>query len=239
MTRRDRGHLPPHGNETIRNAAREERERVAGILDRDRADRLADHYRAEARIELASGNFANIGDSVEVPTREQFARAERSGGFARFTPRGENGTSRTVTAYRRRDLPQVQRLVLSGAIDGDGLRNCIWYRNLVESAGLAGNIGSVDYGREVFSAPHSRSAFSDAQVEKQDTLRRVKSLLPSTSCALLDQIVVSDVPLWRAVKASGLYTRSMRRSGRTAAQRLFAQAIADLGTAREATEGRD
>lgn len=203
-----------------------ERARVEAILDRDRADRSADHLRQAAQVEVAEGRFVNLADAVEQPTPEQFAQAERSGGgFRKFTPRQPDETVRTVTAYRRKELPQVQRLVLSGVIDTEGFRDCLWYRNLYEETGLTGNFGSTDYGREVFTHSNSRGMFTDRQAEQQDEYRAVRSLIESSNLSLLDQVVLEDVPIWRAARSSGAGWRNARR--------IFTQAVDQLGSARD------
>lgn len=212
-----------------RTYQRAEQQRVATILLRDRAYQASEQYREEAMLEVAAGKTVRMRDAADAPTTEQIERAKHDGaGYARYTPRLENGTSATVKGYRRRDLPQVQRMVLAGVIDGQGLRDCIWYRNLVESAGLTGNIGSVDYGREVFMAPHSRSAFTDRQVEQQDTLRAVRTLVGPMHLALLNLVVIDDVPIWRAVRSL--------RAGIRLAKRTFARAVEQLHDARTAVE---
>lgn len=212
--------------------ARAEQQRVRTLLGNDRAYRAQEAMRVAAEQQVESGEYTNIRDSVSAPTPEQFAHAERSGRyFRKFTPRGRDGTVRTVTAYRRQDLPQVQRMVLSGVIDGDGLRDCIWYRNLWEAAGLAGNIGSIDYGREVFSAPHSRTAFTEAQIDNQDQLRFVRRLIAQERLQLLDLVVLEDFAIWKAVRRLG---RNVRRAKTT-----FAKAVEELHVARSSWERMD
>ncbi len=203
-----------------------ERRRVTALIERDRADRAADRMREMAEMEVAEGKFANLADLVIEPTPEQFVQAKRRGAaFRKFTPRQMDGTVRKVTTYRRPDLPQVQRLILSGVIDADGFRACLWYRNLYEQTGLLGNIGSIDYGREVFAQPQSRSMFAERQVEAQDTFRAVRSFIEARRLALLDKVAIEDVPLYRAGRQFGKTWRT--------APRLFAEAVQQLVAARQ------
>lgn len=220
-----------------RGYARAERQRVTVLLGNDRAYRAQETMRVEALLQVESGEYANARDSVSGPTPEQFAQAERAGGgFRRFTPRLPNGTVRTVTAYRRKDLPQVQRMVLNGTIDGNGFRDCLWYRNLFESTGLTGNIGSIDYGREVFVSPQARTMFADAQVEAQDMIRFVRRQIDAQRRGLLDQVVLEDVSLARAFRSLGFRTRANRCNEAMRQKRIFAEAVHELGQARESAE---
>lgn len=212
-----------------RSVARAEQRRVTDLLGRDRAYRAQEDLRTAALAQVENGEYANIRDSVSGPTPEQIAQAERSGGgFRRFTPRGEAGTVRTVTAFRRKDLPQVARLEMSGTIDATGFRDCLWYRSLHDRTGLAGNIASIDYGREVFVAPQDRAMFADHQLEAQDTFRFVRANIAAVRLSLLDQVVLEDVPIYAAQRIIGAGWRSARR--------IFAAAVADLHSARELSE---
>lgn len=201
-----------------------ERKRVNALLERDRAYEAAERLRKAAEVEIAEERFVNLSDTVTGPTPEQLTKGE----FRKFTPRQPDKTARTVTAYRRKDLPQVQRLILSGTIDATGFRDCIWYRNLYESTGLSGSIGSVDYGREVFVAPHSRAMFADRQVEAQDTFRFVRANIRTVFLHLLDQVVLEDIPIYKAQRAVGAGWRSARR--------MFGAAVDDLHSARDFVE---
>lgn len=209
---------------TLQEVQAAERRRVRALLERDRADAVAERLRAEVEADIADGRRVSLADIALGPTPEQMAKGE----FRKFTPRLPNGTVKTVTAYRRKDLPQVARLILSGTIDTAGFRDCVWYRNLYESTGLAGNIPSIDYGREVFVAPHARAMFADAQVEAQDTFRFVRANIATVLLHLLDQVVLEDVPIYKAQRTIGAGWRSARR--------IFGAAVADLHSARELSE---
>jgi len=212
------------GRESV--VSRNERRRVDALLNRDRQHRTEEQLREVAEAEVAEGRLTSLRDTAIGPTPEQLAQAERSGiGYDRFTPKLPNGSVATVTAYRRKHLGQVQRLVLSGVIDAEGFRDCLWYRNIYEKTGLSGNIGSVDYGREVFAAPQSRAMFADWQVEAQDMFRATRASIERVELALLDQVVLQDVPIWRAARASGAGWRN--------AKCIIAKAVHQLTAARE------
>lgn len=204
-----------------------ERRRVAALLERDRAYRAEERLREIARAQVEQGEFTNIADAAIGPTPEQIEQAERDGaGYRSFTPKLPNGTVRTVKGYRRRDVPQAYKMMLAGVIDHEGMATCIWYRNLHEQTGLTGRIGSIDYGREVFASPATKAMFTDWQVEAQDAFRFVRRSIRSRHLALLDLMVLDDVPIHRAVRAA----RAFHRRAKIA----FGEAVKQLLDARGA-----
>jgi len=210
--------------------AKAEGRRVANLIAQDRADRAEDTLRKEAEIEFDDGKLVAMRDVAIGPTPEQIAQAERGGvGFTKFTPRLPDGSVATVSAYRRRDLPQAHKMLFAGVIDHKGLAACLWYRNLHEMTGLAGNIASIDYGREVFAAPQGRTMFTDWQVEAQDTFRFVRRNIRSRHLALLDLMVLQDVPIHRATRAARAFHRR--------AKEAFGEAVKQLLDARDAAGG--
>lgn len=206
---------------TLREVQAAERRRVKALLERDRADAAEERLRAELEAEVADGKRISLAEVALGPTPEQLAK----GHYYRFTPRLPNGTVKTSIAYRRKHLPQVARLILSGVIDAAGFRDCVWYRNLYEKTGLSGNIPSIDYGREVFVAPHDRAMFADHQVEAQDTFRFIRANIAPVNLVILDQVVLEDVPIYKAQRIIGAGWRSARR--------IFGEAVADLHRARD------
>lgn len=217
-----------HGVGAVDNRfARTERRRVAALLGNDQAWRAQERLRVAAEIQVRNGEFANIADSLSAPTPEQFGQAERMGGrFRKFRPRLPDGTVREVIAYRRQDVPQAYRMLMAGVIDNAGFRACKWYRDLYETTGLTGRVGSVDYGREVFVNPQARSPFTDRQAEAQDTFRFVRAQIERRHLALLENMVLGDVPVHRAARSA----RAFHRVARAA----FARAVELLVQAREA-----
>jgi hypothetical protein len=203
-----------------RAAMSAEERRVAEILARDKADAAAERFRREAEIEFDAGKPVMMADAVVPPTREQMA----SGEFVPYTPRQPDGSTREVRTHRRIQAYQAYRMMLWGAIDRDGYSSCCWYASLYEATGLTGSVKSVDYGREVFSAPHSRSVFTEWQIEKQDEWRCVRRNMPSRHLRLLDAVILDGLTIHRAVRAA----RSFHRTP----QKGFAEAVEHLASAR-------
>lgn len=197
-----------------------EQRRVRDILARDRADKAAEEFRREAEIEVEAGRTVYMADAVVPPTPEQLATGE----FLPYTPRQPDGTVREVRTHRRIQAYQAHRMLLWGVIDHQGYADCKWYAALHEATGLAGSVKSIDYGREVFSAPHNRSMFTEWQIDKQDEFRFVRRLIPSRHLRLLDQIVLHDVPIHSAVRVARAFHRTPKIG--------FAQAVDHLHTAR-------
>lgn len=214
------------GVHKAKRLSKAERRRAENLIARDRAHRAEEALRVEAEIELAEGKLVAMRDIATGPTAEQVEQAERDGaGFSKFTPKLPDGSVATVTGYRRRDVPQAYKMMLAGIVDHEGLSACAWYRKLYETTGLSGNIGSIDYGREVFASPQSRSMFADWQIEAQDTFRFIRRNIRSRHLALLDQMVLHDVPIHRAVRAARAFHRR--------AKPAFGEAVKQLLDARD------
>jgi hypothetical protein len=204
----------------MRRAIRAETKRVADMLARDKADAAAEQFRREAEVEFEAGKPVMMADAVVPPTREQLA----SGELVPYTPRQPDGTVREVRTHRRIQVYQAHRMLLWGVIDHGGYADCKWYAALYETTGLAGAIKSIDYGREVFSAPQNRSLFTEWQIDRQDEWRFVRRNIRSRHLRLLDQVVLLDVPIHSAVRAARAFHRSPKKG--------FAEAVDQLHSAR-------
>ena len=181
----------------IKDRIEAERHRVDQLLRRDRDDDESDRLRVQAILEIDDGKFVNLQDTVLGPTREQLAHSE----YISFTPRGRDGTIRSVKGYRKQSHSTVLRMHRKGQITDEGFFACIWYARKYEQAGLEGSVGSIDYGREVFSAPMDHTAFSEWQEEARFYLRIVKGELPKAFIKFFENIVVHSLPVHRAKRS--------------------------------------
>lgn len=171
-----------------------ERRRVRKLLKRDREDADVEQTRTRALADLEDGGFVNLQDTVTGPTREQLANGE----FVPFTPSIENYTKATVKGMRRMENSTVLRMHRKGQITDEGFSACIWYARKYEQSGLEGSVGSVDYGKEVFSAPHDRIVFTERQQQAQSDIRAVNKELPKAFLKFFQKIVVENLPVHRA-----------------------------------------
>jgi hypothetical protein len=175
---------------------RKERSRVRDLLKRDREDADSEQTRTRALAELEDGGFVNLQDTVTGPTREQLANGE----FVPFTPSIDNYTKATVKGMRRMEKSTVLRMHRKGQITDEGFSACIWYARKYEQSGLEGSVGSVDYGKEVFSAPHDRIVFTERQQQAQSDIRAVNKELPKAFLKFFQKIAVENLPVHRAKK---------------------------------------
>jgi hypothetical protein len=201
-----------------------EQRRVEQMLDRDRAEAAREQFRDEARQRFENGDSASSADAVIPPTEEWLSHGDVEG----YTPQQDKHSTRVVKTVRRRPTPQAQKMMLAGRIGYEGLRACIWYAELFENTGHSGNIPSIDYGREVLSAPHDRLVFTERQLEAQDLLRAVRGMINPRFLAILDAMVLDDKPYYLAARAAQV------RVGRAPA--FFGLAVDDLCKAREELE---
>ncbi|WP_370034043.1 hypothetical protein, partial [Qipengyuania mesophila] len=110
------------------NVRETEEERVAALLERDALDREQERRRAIAVAQVESGEFANLDDTVVPPTPEQLEKGQ----FIPYTPRGENGTVRSVRTVRRLLISQIAYLYSHGVLDDDTFAACRWYKDRYE-----------------------------------------------------------------------------------------------------------
>lgn len=181
--------------------AMRERKRVEDLLARDRAYNQRQREREAAEIEVGKGLTVNIGEAVDEPTPEWFEKGE----FRTFTPRLEDGTVRTVKAYRRVQTVMVVRLWMQGRITDDQARACIWYRDRHEMAGvsgryktnyisLTGNVGGAG------GAGQSPVALHHAEAEARDQYRAARKAIGDDRVKFFEAVVLQDLPLSKAVR---------------------------------------
>lgn len=177
-----------------RDTDKTQRQRVEQLLAQDRADAAAERFREEARTRFECGDSASSADAVIPPTREW----ETKGPVESYLPRQDPNSTKIVRTVRRQQVPEARKMMADHRINFEGLQACIWYSELFEKTGLSGQIPSVDYAREVFSAPHSRAVFSDQQMDAQDEFRLVQDMINPRFLPLLNAMVLQDIPYYKA-----------------------------------------
>lgn len=201
VTRREEASIiraigPVFRGNSAAEAAKAEQRRVRGLIERDRALRIADALRAEATIEVADGVMANLADTVVPPTPEWLAR--NAGAVENYTPRQPDGTVRTVSTYRVMRVPGVIRMARKGQISDDAAKACLRYATCYEQTGLDATIACVDLQREVFGGWNTRLMFTDFQQNAQDEWRRIRNFIPARDRKFFDAVVINGVPVHRA-----------------------------------------
>jgi len=208
---------------SIIEARREaENERVAALISRDQADRYAASLRKASEIEFADGKRVDLSEISDGPTPEQIAQAEMDGvGFTKFVPRLRDGTVKTQIAFRRRSVPQAFKMMRAGVIDLEGYVACEWMRDLYEATGLSGGIPSTQYDKEVFAPPQSRAMFFDWQIDKQHEFRWLRKQIKPRHMALLEAMVLHDMPINRAIRHARAFHRRRKPAFREAVEMLI------------------
>lgn len=178
--------------------AEQEKGRVADLVRRMSEYERAERKLAQAQMAFENGNTACLEETIIPPTPELLA----SGEFERFTADTVKGTVRSATTVRRKLMSHVEKYYLSGLIELDGLTACRWYRDVYEATGLTGNIPSTDYSKEIFSAPQSRSMFSDWQIDMQEMYRLARSQMTARWIPFFDGMVLHDMAPKKALRLS-------------------------------------
>lgn len=185
--------LPPV---PISEAKRREQARIKAMIERDNADRAREYERAAAEIELASGKVAYVKETVIEPTPEWFQHGDAED----FTPEVPDNTVIVMKTKRRVLTPIILRMLKADKIDSDQYRALHWYAETYEAAGLLGNIGIVQIGREVFGGGPDRVLFTEMQQAAQDQLRQAKSVITPHRVRFFEAVVIGNVPIERASK---------------------------------------
>ncbi|WP_333837945.1 hypothetical protein [Novosphingobium sp.] len=176
-----------------------EKARVADLIKRDKAERIAEQDRKAAELDVASGLTVNIGEAIIDPTPEWMSK----GPVRTFTPRLEDGTVRTVKAYRRVSVPMVMKFWSAGRMNDDQVAACMWYRDTWEAAGLVGRVnsshisltGNTGGGGGMGQAP---MAIQQREAEARDAFRQASAAVAPVLLKMFDSIVLHDMPLSRA-----------------------------------------
>lgn len=171
--------------------------RVAAMLQRDADDREADRLRAIAVAQVENGEFVNLDDTVMPPTREQLSK----GDFVPYTPRGEEGTVRSVRTVRRRITSQLVILHSRGVLDDDQLSACKWYRDRYEAAQMEPAAGVGGYGASVRGDPvYGHLPSTEWAAEARADFRWAQAFIPDDVRAMFNLVILDDVPIQEAAR---------------------------------------
>lgn len=178
-----------------------EARRVAAILARDEADRIAEKSRADAERNVRLGLPANEADLIIPPTPEWIAQ----GDAIPYRPRHDGqwaSLSEGITTMRRVLTPIATRLHRAGKLNDEQLSACTWYRRTYDEAGLEGTLPGTDFLKEVWTAPQSRGMnFTEEQVAAQEQLRQARAYIPSAFVKFFEAVILYDIPVKRAARA--------------------------------------
>lgn len=178
-------------------ARQAEEARVAALIKRDQAYRQSEQDREAAELEVRKGLTVNIGEAVVEPTEEWLEK----GDFRTFTPRLEDGTVRTVKAYRRVITPTIVRLYEDGKIAERLYHACMVYRRAFDAAGLTGRfkssyislVGNVGGGSGGMSQhPMARH---ESEAEAREIYRKAREIIPVRFVDVFEYVVLSDMSL--------------------------------------------
>lgn len=116
----------------------EEEDRVAGLIKRDKKERVRERDRQAAELEVAEGKFVNLGDAVVEPTPEWMEK----GDTRTFIPKQPKDTTKIAKSVRRVLTPTIVKLYQDGKLNEDHYHACMVYRRVYEQAGLRGRYKS-------------------------------------------------------------------------------------------------
>lgn len=173
-----------------------EADRVAAIIDRDRAYAEREAERRAATIQVAEGLTVNIGNTVVEPTPEWLAKGESRA----VAVGGERWTDQPISTRRRVETSHAERAYNAGRITARQCKACQWYREQHEMSGLSGNVKSTSFEPRVAGSAGVNLPFTPRQIEAQDELRNARLLIPSRLRKFFEAIVIGDTPFTRAAR---------------------------------------
>lgn len=201
-----------------RDAAREaEDARVQALLDREAAEREAERRRQLAEIEIEEGRFVNLDDTVVPPTPELISK----GDFDLYTPKGEDGTVRTVSTLRRRMKSQLVILYSRGVLDDDLLAACKWYRDRYEAAELEPSAPVAQYGETVRGDPvYGHLPRTQWGAEARADFRWARKFIPADVRNVFEFVILKDMTMKDAARAARCRYANIQAAFRRAALEL-------------------
>lgn len=176
----------------MKSVAEQERARVEALLKRDAEDREREHRRVMARMQVENGEFANLDDTVIPPTPEWSAKAET----VPYTPKGEDGTIRSVKTVRRLLISQIAYLYSHGTLDDDMFAACRWYKDRWEAAEMEPSAPVASYGESIRGdLVYGHLPRTQWAAEARADFRFAQRFIPSEVLRIFNLIVLEDQTL--------------------------------------------
>lgn len=190
--------------------AQAEKARVDRLLERDANDREAEYRRNIANAQVENGEFYNIDDTVLQPTPEWMDKAQ-VGGVRSYTPRGEDGTVRSVKTIRRILVTQPEYLHNHGVLDDGLFRACMWYRDRYEAAEMEPSAAVSGYGESVRGDPvYGHLPRTLWAAEARQDFRWARTFIPSDILKTFELVVLHDEGLVDAARIARCGYRNTR-----------------------------
>lgn len=179
----------------------EEEDRVAALIKREKGHRIKERERKAAEIDLENGKTVSIDAAVVEPTPEWLEKGETRS----FVPKLEDGTVKTVRAYRRILTPVVVRLLRDDAITLDQAKAALWYREMYELSGIEGSVATagISLTAGISKSPSGmfgHMARHEREAEARMHFRAAREKVPAHLRRFLDAVAVDDIPIPRAAK---------------------------------------
>lgn len=201
-----------------KSVAEMERERVRLMLERDAQDAERERLRDMAVKQVENGEFANLDDTVMPPTREQL----RKGEFVPYTPRGEDGTVRSVRTVRRRVTSQLVTLHGRGVLNDDLLAACKWYRDRYEAAQMKPAAAVASYGATIRGDRlYGHLPASAWAAEARADFRWARTFIPDDVSEIFDCVILHEITLADAARGARCRYKNTAAALRRAALCLF------------------
>lgn len=183
-----------------------ERRRVAGILARDKAERIRERARLEAQMRVEAGDIASSADAMIEPTEEWHQHGEARP----YTPRQDDKSVRVIRTVRRTQSAYVRLLYHNGRITEDQYRACLWYRIMHEAAGLEGRCKTANYS-QTFGGSVPLFGYMprhEAEAMARQAFRGAEEAVGHQIVGFFNRVVLKDQPI---LPSSNSVSKSVRK----------------------------
>lgn len=182
----------------VRKARQREADRVAAVIERDKAERTAEADRQAALLEINEGLFINVGDAVVPPTREWMEKGETMP----FTVQadGEGHHARSVKTVRRVMTSHAKRACRAGKITEEQKVACEWYRDQYDAAGLEGRVKTANLTQRISGGVAGGIMFTEDQVAAQWHYRNARERMNPGMIKFFDLVMIDEIPVDRSCR---------------------------------------
>lgn len=178
----------------------QEAKRVGRILKMDRAEADAAERRQVAGLQVESGEFKNIEDTVVPPTPEWLAKNET----IPFCPKPPHWTARSPKTVRKKaEVSALYVLHDRGVLDDQTFAAAMWYRGRYDAADFGPRYGIANYGETVRADPvYGHMPRSEwAALARSDYLW-ARRFIPADVLDTYEMVVLQDMSIRAASKKS-------------------------------------
>lgn len=182
----------------VRKARQREANRVAAVIERDKAERTAEADREAALLEISEGVYVNVGDATVPPTLEWMTKGDVMSVTVQAD--GEGHHARSVKTVRRVMTSHAKRAYRAGKITEEQKIACEWYRDQYDAAGLEGRVKTANLAQRISGGVAGGIMFTEDQVAAQWHYRNARERMNPGMIKFFDLVIIDEIPVDRSCR---------------------------------------